>query len=218
MQELNDTRTRILQIAHDLFMQFGLRSVSMDDIANKLGISKKTIYHYYADKDELVNEVVGGIITQNQHTCNFDRKTSDNAVHEVFLAMDLVKELFRTMNPSLLFDMQKYHPLAYRKFAEHKNQFLYSIIKDNLTRGLKEELYRADIRPDLLARFRVESILLPFSPEFHTKVKISLSEMEEELTIHFLFGLVSAKGYKLTLKYQEERNKKLSADGKKQVH
>ena len=53
-----DTRERIKQKAHDLFMQYGLRSVSMDDIANSLGMSKKTIYQYFADKDELVDAVV----------------------------------------------------------------------------------------------------------------------------------------------------------------
>ena len=215
MSETHDTGIRIRQKAHDLFMQYGLRSVSMDDIANKLGISKKTIYQYYADKDELVNEVVEKIIQSNQSMCDFDRNTAENAVHEIFLAIDLVKELFRSMNPSLLFDMQKYHPGAFQKFSAHRNDYLYGIIRENLLRGLHEELYRTGINVEALSRFRVESIVLPFSPDFHTKVNLSLAEIEEELTIHFLFGLVSQKGYKLTLKYQEERNKKLSADAKK---
>ncbi len=86
-----DTSERIRQKAHDLFMQYGLRSVSMDDIANSLGISKKTIYQYYADKDELVNEVVGKIIAHNQSVCDFDRSSADNAIHELFMAMDFVR-------------------------------------------------------------------------------------------------------------------------------
>lgn len=215
MIELQDTSTRIRQKANDLFMQYGLRSVSMDDIANSLGISKKTIYQYYADKDELVNAVVGAIIRGNQATCDFDRNRADNAIHEVFMAIDLVKELFHSINPSLLFDMQKYYPVAFRMFSEHKNDYLYGLIRKNLLRGVKEELYRQDINVEALSRFRVESIVLPFYPDFHTKVKLSFAEIEEELTIHFLFGLVSQKGYKLILKYQEERNKKLLADAKK---
>lgn len=215
MIEIFDTGGRIRQKAHDLFMQYGLRSVSMDDIANSLGISKKTIYIYYADKDELVNAVVGTLIKKNQDTCDFDRNSADNAIHEIFLAMDLVRELFRSMNPSLLFDMQKYYPGAYKKFSAHKNDYLFGVIRANLVRGVKEELYRMDIDVDVLSRFRVECIILPFNPDFHNNVKSDLAEIEEALTIHFLYGLVSQKGYKLTLKYQEARNKKILADAKK---
>jgi TetR/AcrR family transcriptional regulator, cholesterol catabolism regulator len=212
---LADTSSRIQQKAHDLFIQYGLRSVSMDDIANSLGISKKTIYLYYADKDELVNAVIGRVIQENQKTCEIDRNNAENAVHEIFLAIDLVVELFRSMNPSLLFDMQKYYPGAFKKFSEHKNDYLCGVIRDNIVRGIREELYRTDLNVEVLSRFRVESIILPFNPEFHNNVKASLAEIEEALTMHFLFGLVSQKGYKLTLKYQEERNKKISADAKK---
>jgi len=203
-----ETTERIRQKAHELFMQYGLRSVSMDDIANGLGISKKTIYQSYADKDALVDAVVNVIIGHNQECCDTDRRTADNAVHEVFLAMEFMMEIFRSMNASLLFDMQKYHPGTFRQFSKHKNDYLYGVIKDNLIRGVKEELYRPEIKIDILSRFRVESVSLPFNPEFHTKLRSSLAEIEEEMTYNFLFGLVSPKGYKLILKYQQERTKK----------
>ena len=215
MAETTEINERIHKKAHELFMQYGLRSVSMDDIANGLGMSKKTIYHYYADKDALVDEVVSAIIGHNQEVCELDKKKAENAIHEIFLAMDLIMEMFRSMNPSLLFDMQKYYPAAFQKFSKHKNDYLYGVIRENIVRGIKEELYRADIKVDVLARFRVESILLPFHPDFHTKVKSNLAEIEQELTYHFLFGLISQKGYKLTIKYQQERLKKLLADATK---
>jgi len=202
------TSERIRQKAQDLFMQYGLRSVSMDDIATALGMSKKTIYQYYADKDELVDEVVGAIIRYNQSCCETDRQRAENAIHEIFLAMEFMMEIFRSMNNSLLFDMQKYHPAAFQKFAKHKNDYLYTIIKENLLRGIREELYRQDIKIDILARFRVESVILPFSPEFYGKVKSSLADIEEEILLNFLFGVVSQKGYKLTLKYQQDSKKK----------
>ena len=208
MAEIVTTGERIKHTAHELFMQFGLKSVSMDDIATKLGISKKTIYQFYADKDALVDDVIQSLIQHNQQCCDIDQQKADNAVHEIFLAMDLIMEIFRSMNPSLLFDMQKYYPMAFQKFANHKNNYLYSIIKKNLIRGIAEELYRADLKIDVIARFRVESMLLPFSPEFHTKVKQNLADVEEEITLHFLFGMVSPKGYKLAVKYQQDRLKK----------
>lgn len=209
-----DNKERIKLQATDLFMKYGVRSVSMDDIANSLGMSKKTIYQFYADKDELVDAVVLHEIQHNEHCCELDRQGSENAVHELFLAMDMVVEMFHSMNPSLLFDLQKYHPKAFQKFHTHKNEFLYNIIRENLVRGIKEDLFRDDINIDILARFRVELMLLPFNPEFQAKVKHNLAEIEEELILHYLFGLVTMKGYKMILSYKQERTKKTISDAK----
>ena len=214
MKELLTTGERIKHTAHELFMQFGLKSVSMDDIAGKLGMSKKTIYQYYEDKDALVDEVIKSVLEHNETCCNMDKNRADNAVHEIFLAMDFIMEVFRSMNPSLLFDMQKYYPSAYQKFAKHKNDYLFGVIKENLKRGIEEELYREDLKVEVIARFRVESMMLPFNPEFHTKVKQSLAAIEQEITMHYLFGMVSPKGYKLAVKYGQDRLKKINKDEK----
>ena len=209
-----DIGIRIKEKAHDLFMQFGLRSVSMDDIANNLGMSKKTIYQYFADKDELVQVVIQEKISNTQATCDGDRIKAVNAIHEVFLAMDMVVELFSTMNPSLLFDMQKYHPRAFLKFQKHKNDYIYNIIRENMQRGIKEELYRSEIKVDILSYYRLETMMLPFHSDFNGKLKYNLAEIEEEFIIHFLYGLATPKGDKLIQKYQQER-KKVINDGKK---
>lgn len=211
-----DTGLRIKEKAQGLFMQYGLRSVSMDDIAGNLGMSKKTIYQYYADKDELIEAVINEELQQSQTICERDQHSSANAVHEIFLAMDMVVELLSAMNPSLIHDMQKYHPKAFLKFQQHKNEYLFNVIRKNLERGIREGLYRGEINLDIIARFRVESIMMPFNPDFHSRVKYNLVQIEEEMIIHFLFGLASPKGYKLIIKYQQERIK-LSNDGKKQM-
>ena len=202
-----DTKQRIKQAAHNLVMQYGIRSVSMDDIAAHLGMSKKTIYQYFKDKDELVEAVVDDIIDTNQCVCNADREKADNAVHEIFLVMDMMVEMFKTMNPSILFDMQKYHPAAFVKFQKHRNDYLYNICRQNLERGIVEELYRPEINIDIMARYRVETMLTAFNPEFQRSVKQSLLKIEEEIITHYLFGLVSLKGYKLILKYTEQKEK-----------
>lgn len=205
-----DTKQRIQQAANDLVMQYGIRSVSMDDIAANLGMSKKTIYQYFKDKDELVDAVVDDIIKTNRYECNADRDKADNAVHEIFLVMDMMAEMFKAMNPSILFDMQKYHPATFRKFLKHKNEFLYNVCTQNLERGIREELYRPEIAVDILCRYRVETMFIPFNPEFQQSLKHSLAKIEEEIIIHFLLGLVSLKGYKLIIKYKEQKEKALT--------
>jgi TetR/AcrR family transcriptional regulator, cholesterol catabolism regulator len=208
MTIINDTADRIKIEAHKLFMQYGLRSVSMDDIASGLGISKKTIYQFYQDKDSLVDDVIATLINHNQMCCDNDKLKSEDAIHEIFLAIDMMLEMFKSMNPSILFDMHKYYPNAFQIFLKHRDGYLFTVIKENIKRGIEEGLYRENLKVDVMARFRVESMMLPFNPEFQLKVKESLVGVEEEITIHFLYGLVSPKGYKLALKYQENRNKK----------
>ncbi len=204
-----DTKQRIQKAAHDLVMQYSIRSVSMDDIAASVGMSKKTIYQYFKDKDELIEVVVDDVIDTNQCTCNLDREKADNAVHEIFLVMEMVVEMYKSMNPSILFDMQKYHPSAFRKFQKHKNDYLYNVCKQNLEKGIKEELYRSEIVVDILARYRVETMFIPFNPEFQRSLKHNLLEIEKEIITHYLFGVVTLKGYKLVLKYMEQMQKGL---------
>ena len=208
------TSERILEKANTLFMQYGLRSVSMDDIAGSLGISKKTIYQYYSDKDELVLAVISDELARNQNLCEQYRNSSANAVHEIFLALDMVMALFGTMNPSLIFDMHKYHPKAFDKFQQYKDRYIFSMIRENMARGIQEGVYREDINLDILARYRLESIMLPFNPEFQNKLKQNLAQIEQEFIIHFLFGLASPKGYSMINQYLKERIKSSNHENK----
>jgi AcrR family transcriptional regulator len=189
----------------------------MDDIAASLGMSKKTIYQYYKDKDELIDAVVEEVLLNTQVACNADRAIADNAVHEVMLSMEMLAQMLRKMNPSVLFDMQKYHPAAFQRFLRHKNEFVYNIMRQNLERGIKEKLYRPEINVDILSRFRVDSMFIPFSPEFQRHLKYSLLEIEEQIITNFLFGLVTEKGYALAVKYLQSRQseKKTISNGNK---
>ncbi|MBC8033991.1 MAG: TetR/AcrR family transcriptional regulator [Chitinophagaceae bacterium] len=210
-----DTKERIRQQAHSLIMQYGIRSVSMDDIATSLGISKKTIYHFYSDKDELVEAFVADMISRNQMMCVNDQQVAENALHEVFLIKMSINEILQGMNPSLLFDLQKYHPGGFVRFHKYRTEFLFNLVRQNLLRGISEELYREDLKVDLVARLRVESLLMPFNPEFqaHTS-KYTLSEMQQELIDLFLYSIVNPKGYKVILKYKHELEKKIQNNGK----
>jgi TetR/AcrR family transcriptional regulator, cholesterol catabolism regulator len=212
-----DVKERILQKATELYMRYSVRSVTMDDIAEQTGVSKKTIYHFFADKDELVEAVFSAEVGQSETCCDIDRASAANAIDEVFKAMEMVERMFRAMNPAVLFDVQKYHPKAYVHFEKHKNEYLQMVIRKNLQRGIAEGLYREDMNVDIITRYRLESMMLPFSPAFRTAGKYDLADLEIELTQHFLYGVVSPKGYKLILKYQQERNKKTLKDEKKLV-
>ena len=197
-----------------MVMRYGIRSVSMDDIATALGMSKKTIYQYFSDKDELIRAVVEDVIQYNQLCCNSDRNIARNAIHEIFLAMQMMQDMFENMNPSILYDLEKFHPAAFRLFQEHKYNFLYLVLKENFERGIREELFRADVEMEVIIKARLENLVLAFNQELFPKNKFRLVDVETQLTEHYLFGIASLKGHKLILKYQRDRNKKTNSNEK----
>jgi hypothetical protein len=132
-----------------------------------------------------------------------------DAIHEVFLAMEMIQQMFANMNPVILYDMERNHPVTFQKFLEHKHKFLFQVLKDNIERGKKEELYRADINTEVIAKIRLETMMMPFNQEIFPKAKFNLVDLERQLIEHYLFGVSTMKGYKLILKYQQQIKKAL---------
>ncbi len=205
-----ETQERIVHKAHELFMRFGIRSVSMDDVANHLGISKKTIYHCFIDKDALVEGVIDREICINQSECDIHKTKSENAIHEMFLAMEMVLEMVGKVNPAVIYDLEKYHPKAFKKHADFKNNFLYNIIRENLEWGKKEGYYREEINTEILSRLRLASMFMIFNKEFFPHGKYSLTDIVKEMTDNFLFGMTTTKGLKMILKYKQSKFKTTS--------
>jgi AcrR family transcriptional regulator len=207
-----EVQERILSKATELFVRYGIRSITMDEIALQLGISKKTIYQFYADKNELVDAVLVKYLDHNRKCCEEYRTAGKNAIHEIFLAMEMVQDMFEHMNTSMLYDLEKYHHQAYQRFLQYKYKFLYKVIRENIQKGVKEELYRNDFDIEVLTSIRLETMMLPFNHDIFPKNKYNLGSVHQQLLEHFLYGIASVKGHNLISKYKEER-KKLSKDG-----
>ena len=203
-----EVKERILTKADELFMQYGIRSVSMDDIASQLGISKKTIYQYFADKDELVDAVVESDVKGMQSDCLNCNEEAQDAIHEIFIMMEQVVVQFRNMNPMVLYDLGKFHFNAHQKFMEYKNKFLFRMIRENIERGIKEELYRPEVNVDVMTKFRLESIMIPFNMAIFSPAKYNLADVTREIIEHYVYGLATLKGHKLIQKYKQQRQKK----------
>ncbi|MEO6949907.1 MAG: TetR/AcrR family transcriptional regulator [Ginsengibacter sp.] len=202
--EIND---RIKEKAGELFRRYGVKSITMDEIASQLGVSKKTIYQSFADKNQLVDEVIVNMLDLNRSYCMHSMNAADNAVHEVFLTMESMEKLFMNMNPAFVFDIERGNPLTYKKFLDFKYDFIFTIMKKNIIRGKKEELYRENLNENLIAKFRLETMMLPFNEEAFPRDEFPLIAMHQELIEYNLFGMVTLKGYKLITKYQNKRDK-----------
>jgi AcrR family transcriptional regulator len=202
-----EARERILVKTHELFNKFGIKRVTMDEIALKTGMSKKTIYQSFSNKDELVDAVLVDHLSKSFCNCEANRSKADNAVHEIFLNIDMVQELMTEMNPTIFYDLEKFHPTAFQKLYEHKNKYMFKTIKENLEWGVKDGLFRSELNLEVMTKLRVETMFLPFNQDVFPYSKYNLAEVEKQALEHYLYGIATVKAHKLIDKYKLQRLK-----------
>ena len=194
---------RILLKSRDLMLQSGLRQVTMDDLAHQLGISKKTIYLYYKDKDDLVKAVVNLELKNHELSCEACKTNAENAIHEMFLVMENMKAMTQTMNPNSMMELEKHFSSSFDMIKNHKDEFLFSLIKQNLKKGIEEGCYRKDLDIDIISKFRLETVFIPFNLHLFPLNKFNSIEVHTQLMEHFVYGLMTVKGYELMDKYKQ---------------
>jgi TetR/AcrR family transcriptional regulator, cholesterol catabolism regulator len=202
-----EVRDKIIHKAYELFKRYGIRSVTMDDLAHECGVSKKTLYQSFEDKDTLVDNIVGEMIGNSQQQCSMYKVKAENAIQEIFLSMDMLQEMFEGVNPAMMFDLRKYHDKSFARVDIHKREFLSNITRNNLERGIAEGLYRPDIKVDIITQFHLATITLAFEQVMFSSLKYSVLDVNLEIMTHYLYGIASSKGVKLIEKYKQQRQK-----------
>lgn len=198
-----ELKERILQEADQLFHAYGIRSVSMDDIARKVGISKKTIYQYYADKDDLVSVMVHRMLSQDMRAFETIAAQAKDAVEEMLMGAEQVKKMIRTVNPVVVFDLQKYHPKAWSVYKKFKEEYFLGALIRLLQRGVDEGYFRKEINIEVLAKMRVEQVQLGFDPTLFPFDKYNVMEVQWTFFDHFIHGIVTLKGYSKLIQYRQ---------------
>jgi AcrR family transcriptional regulator len=166
----------------------------MDSIAADLGISKKTIYQHYPDKDTLVNEVVSAFIEKDlAQWKELDEKYSD-VIEKMFRSFDIVKETLTEINPRLMFEVQKYHPDAFAIFKQYENDVMFTHLVNDLKNGIANGYFRPEMSIELIAKMRMAEIHLLFNPEFFETFKKSVYELHLEFLDYFMRGIMTPKG------------------------
>ncbi|RZK49699.1 MAG: TetR/AcrR family transcriptional regulator [Pedobacter sp.] len=193
-----ELKTHIIQEADKLFELYGFKSVTMDDIAKHLGISKKTIYQNFNDKNELVKLLIKDRLA-NLKCINAERsEKAQNAVEEIYLSIQEIKKSVKNLNHKLFFELQKYHPQAWQLLNEYKQKSIYADIVSNLNRGLAEGLYRPELNVEVIAQVRMNQINMIFNrSEQILESNLNLSQVLQEISLHFLYGVCNEKGHKL---------------------
>ena len=195
-------RNVILEGVHNMFTRFGVKSITMDDIASKLTMSKKTIYQYFKDKDSLVIEYVKNFLQEQENEINEINKKSSNVIEEMVLCSDYLKKVVANINPTVLFDLRKYHPTAYGIFVKHKEDFTIGYLRDTLRKGIKDGFFRKDINVEILAKMRIEQIEQGYNPDFFPVDKFNPAEVQLQIFEHFMYGICTLKGHETIYKYR----------------
>ena len=196
-----ETRDKILASADDLFFRYGIKSVTMDDIAKHLSMSKKTIYQYFKDKDEIVYLITEMHLEKDREETEAMQEESANTIEFLYLLFKCMKESFSKINPSVLFDLKKYHTKAWTLFLEYKKSVFFNSMVSALQRGIEEGNFREDIHPQTLAKLRLEEVQMPFDENIFPRDEYGFQETHFQLFDHFVHGIVTEQGLKLLNNY-----------------
>jgi AcrR family transcriptional regulator len=197
-------KQKIIEGSHDLFMRFSIKSVTMDDIAKHLTISKKTIYQYFKDKNDLVLQVTSDHLEAEKLEIQTIKSSTSNAIETLIEESMCLRRNITDMNPSLLYDLKKYHQPAWELYLESKEKVYIKSLVETLENGIKEDHFRQNIDPEILARLRVEQIQMSMENLIYPRSRFEFKEVQTQLFDHFLNGLVSEKGRKLLNKYKTD--------------
>lgn len=204
---ISATRLRILNSAREQFYRHGIKRITMDDIARQLGISKKTLYKEYDDKNTLLKELTETDVQLHRKNIAYIAKHSENAVDEIIQSMRYMGETFSKINPSMMYDLQRYYHEANKVYEEFKASCIKDTVRVNLKRGIKEELYRSDIDINILSQLRLLQLEVSMNADFFPPHVFNFVKVQMELIKHFLFGIATLKGHKLINKMLNVKEK-----------
>ena len=206
-----DDLKNILSRVRDLYRKYGIKSITMDDVATELGISKKTLYQYVTDKDDLVGKYIDYEIELRQEEICKCFNIGFNAIEELFEISGFMNKMMRDQNPATEHDLRKYYPHYYQKTIKTRRERMYYYILSNLRKGKEEELYRDDMDEEIIAKLYLSRSENTHFNELFTIEEFTSLKLFTELLIYHVRGIATDKGI-LVL---EKKIKELETDNKK---
>ena len=202
-----EMKEKIAVRASELMMQFGIRTVTMDDISKDLGISKKTIYQYFKDKKELVNTITNIHLNMEKERFNTTVVESENSVQELILISHCLRESMQDMKMSMMNELNKFYPEAWLMYEDFKKNVMMESITTVIKRGQKEGFFRTEVDPYLIAVMRIEQVQTFIMNNLFPKDKYTLYDVQMQLFDHFIHGLFTIEGHQLFNQYTTSKVK-----------
>jgi TetR/AcrR family transcriptional regulator, cholesterol catabolism regulator len=196
----SEQQDKWLKRVEDLFLRLGIKSITMDDVARELGISKKTLYTFVESKDDLVKKMLERHIGQDKMDCEIMVKSAKNAIEEMFFVIENNAQQMSQMKANVIHDLQKYHRDAWDLMSEYQRSFLYKVVQSNLKRGVAEGLYRDDFDIDIVTRLHIASSFQMFDETIFPQNAFKRDVIFKEYFSHYMHGILSDKGRKFLQK------------------
>jgi len=200
MEELQNILSRTLE----MFMRYGIKSITMDDISRELGISKKTLYVHVENKSDLVMKAMQFYIDSEKQIIEQIKTNSKNAIDEMLQICNFICQMTRDRNPSLIMDMKRYHPEAWRLFIEHKHLYVYQHILRNIADGREQTMYRDDFNEEIIAKLYISRIDAVMDTDLFPINKYPFVDVVHEMLQYHINGIATSKGVKYLEKVKKE--------------
>lgn len=186
--------TKILDAAEALFKKYGIRSVTMADIARELGISKKTLYLHIENKHDLVAKIVRRYIEEEKVVCHQVITEADNALDELLRIGAYIQHQIRDINQSMIYDLQKYYRPIWQLLDHFNHGYIMSTAENNLRRGVLEGIYRKDLNIEIIAKIYVGLIPILSDEKVFPLRDYPTSRIYKEFMTYHIDGILSEKG------------------------
>jgi AcrR family transcriptional regulator len=184
-------KDKIINKATDMFLKLGFKSVTMDDIAGEMCISKKTIYKYFSNKEKLIEEGTEFVHKQIMEVVNDVVTKNLNAVEENFEIKKMYKKMFQSIDQSPVYQLKKHYPEIYEKIMTNELENSYQVFRGNIQKGIAEGLYREDVEVDVTTKFYYSLI---FSITENTMSEKEASELELKALEYHIRAIATSAG------------------------
>jgi len=202
-----EVKDRIIEESRKLFFKYGVKRVTMDDVSKNLSMSKKTLYQYFSDKDELVEEATKVHLEQEQLEMEDIYNNSANSIDELYQVSRCIRRNINDINPTVLFDLKRSYHKSYLLWTKFKEEYISESIIKNLKRGIEDGYFRKEIDLEVMAKLRLMEIQLLFDNEIFPIRQFDFRDVQLQLFNHFVFGIVTKKGRELYSEYLENEKK-----------
>ncbi|SDD83844.1 transcriptional regulator, TetR family [Pricia antarctica] len=190
-------KEKILDKATELFLDLGFKSVTMDDLAHEMGISKKTIYSYFKNKTKLVEETTSKLVCTISTGIGQIRELHKNPIEELYEIKKFVMLNLKNEKSSPQHQLQKYYPKIYDKMHSGQFELMEECIEENLQRGIDQGIYRENIQIDFISRIYFSGVTSIKNQKLFPMHKFPVATLMAEYLEYHLRGIVTPKGRKI---------------------
>jgi AcrR family transcriptional regulator len=199
-----DYRQKITEEAANMFRTYGIRAVTMDMLASNLGISKRTIYEVFSDKDELLKGVLKWMSEKQRILITEFFNESDNVIEAIFKMLDLMTDHFHKMSPAFQMDIKRYHRAIIDNPEALDDLPFYSNNSEVLIRGIKEGVFRDDIDVEITNKCMLEVAKMSNDKDIFPPNGFLSKDVIRNFYVNYLRGISTPKGLDLINSYEKK--------------